>query len=352
MEVFPFLIAASDGQKSRAGRRPLGIAHTGLVDRHGGGVHCRSCRLGRHQHVGAHVFHRLEGPDRLPELLPLLGVGDRQVHGPGGQTHEEGTPEDPLSAPPVPRLLGPADRSTFGKPVDAPHGGQRVERAAEGHGVDLGRVHRRQPVIGHHHQDAERREVSDECRDEGLGSRRHRTSHGTDDRFAVGRAVDDCRRQMGRQNRPRNEGPPELFEDDRRRSHTEAHPTGGFADLKREHPGVGQLAPGLGVEVPARTFGGPQPLQGEAARAERPDGVGQGRLVIGELEIHVNPSTSLPLRESEDPLGDDVALDLRGPRRDGPGETMDPGVHGVGVPDRSGAVEALELVPGQSGSAR
>jgi hypothetical protein len=131
--------------------------------------------------------------------------------------------------------------------------------------------------------------VPDQSGDEGPRSRWRRAADGTDDDLPLGRPVDDPRRQVRGQNRSGHEGPTELFEDDGSRRHSEAHPAGGLGNLQREHPGLGQLAPSLGVEQPGPTLGGAQPVQREATGAQAADPRGQGRLVLGELEVHATP---------------------------------------------------------------
>ena len=150
---------------------------------------------------------------------------------------------------------------------------------------------------------------------------------------------DDTGRQMRGEERPGHERPPELLEHDRRGRGPQTEPSPVLGQPQREHPGLGELGPSRRVDGRPLALGGPRiALEREPSRAQPAHPVGQRHLVLGELEVH--GCRCLALGQAEDPLGDDVALDLRRPRRDGAREAVHPGAHDLEVADRTSAPPA------------
>ena len=194
------------------------------VDR--GGVHRGARRLRPHQHVGTEVLHGLERANGLPELHPVLGVGDGQVDGGAGQADEQGSPEHEGVAPPAGRGRGPADGLARGQPLDAPQRREGIEAPFDAHGVEAGGIDHGQALGFHHHQLSDRGQMLDE--DGGrAGGRARGPEHGAHHHLAVGCALDGALEahggQVRRHQRTGHECPSELLKDDGGGGHAEAH---------------------------------------------------------------------------------------------------------------------------------
>ena len=93
----------------------------------------------------------------------------------------------------------------------------------------------------------------------------------------------------------------------------------GLGLAQREHAHLGELAPERAVEALLLELA--QRLDRDAPVAERPDARAQRLLIVAELEVHAASLARLP-GQPQDPLGDDVALDLRRARGDGQRERL------------------------------
>ena len=140
------------------------VAGVGLVVVDPSGVHRRFGHLGVGQHLCAHVFHRLEGPDGFAELLALFGIGQAEFHGTNRKAHLLGGGEDGAAQAPVGGGCGIAQWRSREFGVDPPHRVQKVQRLIELVAAQIGGVDHHKAVVGPQHQLVETTEVVDYLR--------------------------------------------------------------------------------------------------------------------------------------------------------------------------------------------
>lgn len=101
----------------------------------------------------------------------------------------------------------------------------------------------------------------------------------------LGRAPQGPRRHMRRNQRPRQQHPPRLLEDEHRLRQPEPHPALLLGEPQREEPGRAELPPQLPVQPPG-VHGRPERLPVEETREQLPYPLPQRPLVLGESEVH------------------------------------------------------------------
>ena len=284
------------GQELGLPRRRGRITHVGLVGRHRGGVDGRPGHLGADHHVGAQVLDGLEAADGAPELPALLGVVHGQFGGPRrGADLEGGREHGPVPQPHRGRVRA-GHRRASGQVGHGPQRGQRVHRAGHGHGVDRPGVDGRHTVRRQDEEDVEVGQVLDQHR--GHTARRPAVplDHPDDGRAGVG-AVHQAGGQVRGHERPGDEGPPQLLEDQGGLGQSQSDAAVGLGHAQVEDPGVTQFRPCATVDHVIGRLEGPDPLEAEPALAQPSDPLGQVDLEFRQFEVHV-PTSRSPGRPS------------------------------------------------------
>ncbi len=266
------------------------------VERDGGGVDRSPGDLCLGQHVGGEVLDRLEGADRLAELLALLGVGDRQPERSEGEPELLGGGEQGTLGTPGSGEGGVADRFAGGQlAAHVGHRHERVERANGRLQLERGGVDPLDPGGAEDEQQVEVGGMLDRHhRRRRPGEADHRAPARPDRRDGwrrggwrpAGRGRAQCRA-------PRRRAPPRSSRSRRRAS--------------ENTPSSASSRPPAAVECPAALLVRPHRLDRIAALAGRcgcPPAGWSGRRSVR------SPLGSPVLRQAEDALGDDVALHL------------------------------------------
>ena len=217
--------------------------------------------------------------------------------------------------------------------VDPPQRGERVERPVDGHGVEGGRDRpppaRRRPTTTS--APSEPRCSIGRPAPDPTARRRSRlragagAPHPTID-LPVGGAVHEAGGEVRGEDRPGHEGPAELLE----------HHGGGGACRRPSPPASSgsrneNTPASASSDQPARRCTTRSPSAARIlSRGKRP--AHSRRMPSASAtsssessKSMVSPPRPLALGQAEDALGDDVALDLRRPRRDGAREAVHPG---------------------------
>ena len=252
------------------------------VGQAGRGVDGRPGHLGPHQHVGAHVLDRLEAPDRLAELLALLGVGHGQVEHRRRVTHLERGGEQRAVAPEAAAVVGQG--AAEGQRVEPPHRGERVQRAGPVGGRRRwapGPAAGAAPSAPRTSSASRDAQVLDQ--DRAGPSRAERADLDP----PVGRPVDRAghRGEERADQRPGHERPAELFEDDAGVGQSQAG-AGRLGQGEGEDPGLAQGGPVLRLGHARRALAGPHALEGQPSGHHRTDALGQLALVVADAEVH------------------------------------------------------------------